>query len=117
VGAGELLVPDHLADVVEPAAAVLLRPVDAGPTSVVERALPGEVELAHRLAVGRPLLGGQVFGEPRPGLVAEVLLLAGEVEVHRQPNVSDDPSESRIRRRRGSRWPWLTAVRARSPPR
>ena len=66
-----------------PRPAVLGGPVDAGPAAVEQGALPGEVELAAcRLPVGRPLLGREVLGEPGAGLVAERLLVGGEVEIH-----------------------------------
>ena len=89
VGPGVLLVEDHLLDQAQPAAAVLLRPADAGPAVLGQQPVPGE-PLVVRLVVApgtaeaaqRGPLAGQVLLEPGPHLGAERLVLVGVGQVH-----------------------------------
>src|SRR5205807_8688821 len=83
-----LLEPDQLLDERRPAAAVLLRPRDAGPPPFPLGLLPGQVELPHGLAVPGALLAGGMLGEPRPDLVTECDVIVREPEVHIRPRAA-----------------------------
>src|SRR5690606_13346132 len=98
---GELLVPDHLLDVGEAPPPVLDGPVDARPATLVERALPGEVELAHLPPLGRSWFGGEVLAQPGARLLPERLLLGGQVEVHGAEPSADLTGRQKCGRPRG----------------
>src|SRR4051812_44612160 len=89
IGAGVLLVEDHLLEQGEAPAAVLLRPADAGPAGRGEVPVPGDPLVVRLvLASGTALapqsgeVAGEVVLQPRPDLGAERLVLAAVGEIH-----------------------------------
>ena len=89
VGAGVLLVEDHLLEQRQPAAAVLLGPADAGPAVLREVPVPGHALVVRLvLAAGTALaaqlgeLAGEVVLQPRADLGAERLVLGTVGEIH-----------------------------------
>ncbi|CAB4759212.1 unannotated protein [freshwater metagenome] len=97
VGLSELLVPNHLLNVGQAAAAVLGWPVDASPAPIKKGPLPSQIECPHLLAFWGPSFCGQVVTQPGAGFLAECQLLGGQVEVHdvKASRVPDDPSDHR----------------------
>ena len=91
IGPCELGVPDHLLDVGKPTPAKFRWPVDAGPAPLVQGALPSQVEFAHRLPHGGPLLGWEVVAKPGASLVAELLFLLGDLQIHDRLQVAPCP--------------------------
>ena len=81
LGAHHLLGEDRLLDQRRAAAAVLLRPRDAGPAALVQLALPAAAELERLVVVLRGLARVVVL-QPRAQLVAEGLLARTERQVH-----------------------------------
>src|SRR5262249_27858430 len=79
-----LLVPDHLLEGAETAAAVLLRPREAGPAVLVELPLPGPVEV--RRGVASPWSRRRRDMRPQPGARPrpELVVLLGVAEIHRR---------------------------------
>ena len=77
----------------EVAPAVLDRPADDGPAVLEHGALPGPVglEAGGRIERGEGL-GGDVRGQPGPGLGAEGLVLGAEGQVHGAANLAQRPA-------------------------
>src|SRR5882757_5822642 len=82
LGARGLLIPDHLPDERQPAAAEQLRPRKPRPTASVFSPLPFQIELAHWPAAAGARLAQGVGDQPVAHFLPERVIFRRKLEIH-----------------------------------